>query len=224
MTRWLLAAVAAVVLLSSAGQISKFFLAHDTLMGLVRTFFVDDEANVPTWFATTMLLTGGALAGLAAAVADARRDPERRTWIFLAGLFLVLSLDEAAMLHDLTVRPLQEALELGGPFQFAWVLPGTAIVVALVVLLRPFLRRLPRDTRRGFAAAAALFFGGALGMEMVGSWYASAFGQQDAGYAALVTVEELLELLGCVVLLRTLLVHLSKETSAITLRFGPPAQ
>lgn len=49
-TRALGAAAALLLLAGIGGQVSAFFLGHESLKGLVRLFDLDAEMNIPTFF------------------------------------------------------------------------------------------------------------------------------------------------------------------------------
>ncbi|MGH2602707.1 MAG: hypothetical protein ACRDJ9_25400, partial [Dehalococcoidia bacterium] len=107
----------------------------------LRFFDVDDEVNLPTWWASVQLFSIGLLLGLVAV----RRAP--RAWIariglwVLAAAFFGMSLDEFAQLHE----RLGQATRTGVlPVTGAWplILGPLALVVIGGALLaaRPYLR------------------------------------------------------------------------------------
>lgn len=210
-TRVLLLAVVALTLASAAGQVSKYVFDHGRLAGLVPLFSVGEERNVPTWFSSATCLL--AAAGLATIAAGARRAENRWAvhWIGLAVLLLALSIDETAELHERAVR----ALTRSGA---AWPLAAGGFGAGLALVYRRFLGALPARTRRDFVLAA-LSLAAALGLELVASQvaHALAFGpatpraRETPLFALLTSVEELLEMLGVVALIRGCLHHLAAE-------------
>jgi hypothetical protein len=66
--------------------------------------------------------------------------------------------------------------------------------------------------------AGAGYVGGALGMEMIGGAYASAYGY-DAYYPVLTIVEETLEMLGILLFLHALLCYMTAHMPRVTLTF-----
>jgi hypothetical protein len=216
----LLCTVAALVAASSAGQLAVHLTGHDHLYGFVPRFSLVEEANVPTWYSSVALL---ACAALLAAVARTEREAGSRFvlhWKVLALLFLGLSVDEAAALHELLIEPVRGALGAGGLFYFAWVVPALAALALLGLAYFRFLVHLPPQTRRLFLAAAATFVGGAVGAEMVGGAWVESRGFHNAGSALLWTVEESLEMVGIVVFVYALLRHLELRGGTVTVRFG----
>ncbi|MEW5930224.1 MAG: hypothetical protein AB1941_22425 [Gemmatimonadota bacterium] len=187
------------------------------MYGFVPRFSLVEEANVPTWYSSAALL---ACAALLAAVARTEREAGSRFvlhWKVLALLFLGLSVDEAAALHELLIEPVRGALGAGGLFYFAWVVPALAALAVLGLAYLRFLAHLPPQTRRLFLAAAATFVGGAVGAEMAGGAWVESRGFHNAGSALLWTVEESLEMVGVVVFVYALLRHLELRGGAVTI-------
>ena len=63
--RWLVATIILLLIAGIATQWSARVLGKDHLLGLVRFFDLDAEANLPTWFSSsTLLLCALVLAGI----------------------------------------------------------------------------------------------------------------------------------------------------------------
>lgn len=147
------------------------------------------EANIPTWY-SSMLLFSCALALLAVS----RRAPARWHWHWrgLAAVFVAISMDEVVGFHE----RINQTAHFGGVLYYAWVIPFGALVVVVAVLWLPLLLALPRATRARFALAAALYVGGALGVELwLGAW-ASQHGPMNLTYRMIDAVEEGAEIAG----------------------------
>ena len=207
------ALIVIVFLLAAAsliGQYSTYFLGDGHLQGFVPEFNLDREMNIPTWFSSILFLFSALLLWK---TGDSAID-HRRYWRGLAFVFVLLSLDEVAALHEMAVDPFRKWLHAGGLFYFSWVIPGAVIVAVLSVLyLRVFLG-LPPGVKRIFLLAAALFLGGALGLEMAGGRFVEAHGAANFTYALLANAEESLEMLGQVVFLHGLFLLLKTEEIA----------
>ena len=220
---WVLATIVLCLLLAStAGQLAKHLWGHGRLWGFVRLFDLDQEGNVSTWYQSMTILV---CAGLLAAIARHRRRlgaPYAVHWTVLAVIFLGLSIDELASIHEMAIRPLREAWHLRGILHFAWVIPGGAFVLLVGLAYLPFLAALPARTRRLFIVAGALYVGGTLGMDLVGGYLADYHGTGNLVYVAAYTVEEALEMVGIVIFLRALMGYLGDTTGTVELRFGAP--
>ena len=131
-----------------------------------QLFKVGEESNVPTWYSSVQLFT----IALVFAPLVIRDGGVRPLLWSVPGLFLLLSLDEVAMLHERLGRWLA-AVGVGegvrtGPWFFAWVpIVGIVALVALAAI-HPYLRSRPRVAGL-LLAAAAIYGGSAVGLEVV---------------------------------------------------------
>jgi hypothetical protein len=201
-TRICLLAVAALTAIALLLIYVRFEHGVAYLYGLAPLFDPAREANVPTWFSASLLL------GSAIALAQAR-GPDRRWWLALAAAFALASLDEVANLHELLSR--QARLRLVQPgFSPVWVLFVGPPALAFVAVYARFLARRPPAVRRPFALGAALFLGGALGVEVV----EIALERRGSGavtVALTLLAQEVMELTGAVVLLHGSLTNLRAQ-------------
>jgi hypothetical protein len=212
--------VPVLVLASTAGQYANYYLGHDHVFGAVERFSLDGEGNVPSWYSSTTLLICSVLLGFIAAARRRSGDRWWRHWGGLAAVFLYLSIDEGASLHELAVEPVRDVLGVGGFLYWAWVIPGMAAAGLVALSYRRFVRALPPETRRRFLWAAGLFVGGAIGMEMLSGPWAEAHGKRNAGFAVFFTIEETLEMAAVAIFLYALLRYLQEHVGVVTLAFG----
>jgi hypothetical protein len=189
--RRLLWAVAAV---SALGLVAEVWAArsHDAVIeALLPKLSLSYEANVPTWFSSSLLL----------ACAVAAWILRGRHWKLIAGIAAYMSLDEAAELHE----------HLGGHFSgavyFDWIIPAAVIVIALVVAFIPFIRALHPATRTRLIIAGCIYVGGALVMELPLGWWTEHRGIDTVGYALIDWVEETMEMVGAALACAALLAH-----------------
>jgi len=183
---------------------------------------MDGEQSLPALFSTALLWTVGLLAG-GIACADGLSRLKRIQWGVLGGIFIFLGIDESTSLHERLIHPIREGLNLSGIFYFAWVVPFAILLLVFLVAYTPFLLQLPKDTRWRIVLAGVLYVGGALGCELIDGAWASVHGGENAVYAVLVTIEESLELLGCIVMIRALLLHISAYHPELRLAVGGPS-
>jgi len=217
---WLSLIVSGLVLASLAGSFSTYVLSHPSVFGLVRLFSLDVEANIPTWYAAISLLACSVVLAAIAQTQPKPAIPQTGDWRILSIIFLFLSIDELASLHELLIDPLRAGLGTTGIFHFAWVIPYGVLVILLGLKYWKFLTQLPAQTRRSFVLAGAIYIGGALGMEMIDGLYASLYGEQNLTYAFLTTIEEALEMLGIVVFLHALLTYLKRYVKTIQINIS----
>lgn len=216
---WSLFAVAVLLIAAHiGGMISRYVLGHGQLLGLIDTFNVNFENNVPTFFSAFLLVTSAVLLAVIARRSDGVAH-DVHYWRWLSLIFLFLAVDEDASLHELLIDPIKGYLPLHGPLFFAWVLPyGLAIVIVGLLYLR-FVLQLPARTRRLVIAAGGLFLTGAFGFELIGGWYISRHGELvDFHYSMLVGGEEFLEMSGIILFIYALLDYLADQLQGGPLR------
>ncbi len=202
---------------SLAEFVSLFDGNNDGTIGILNALTnVNKENTIPTWFSSSaLLLCSVLLAGIASHIGrNGYRYATR--WKVLSAIFLFLSFDEAAALHEETTAPLRSTLNTGGFLYFAWVIPGAAFVLVFALTYLRFFLDLPAKTRWLFAVAGALYVVGSLGMDMVGGYEASLHGYSTLAYAAITTLGECLEMLGVVLFCYALMRH------AVALEVGAP--
>lgn len=209
------------VLLSSGGQFSRFVLGYDYVQGLIPLFYVDKEQNVPTYFSVLLILLTALLLAIIGVLERKRMAPHASRWMILSFGFLFMAFDEAFEVHEGLIDPMRALLGDGdlGIFYFAWVIPGTVLVLFLGLYFLGFLRRLPASARRRFSIAAILYIGGAIGVELVGGRHAELHGNQDWIYSMIVTVEESLEMAGLVVFIWALLKYCADHYEGVHVQF-----
>jgi hypothetical protein len=197
----------------------------DAWKAVMRLFDVNSEGNVPTWFSSSLLLGCAVVAGLLAATARRAGDRDVRGWAGLAALLYLLSLDEAAELHERLGGPAGALLggAARGPLRFAWVLPGALLALAVGVAFVGLVTRLPGRARRLVVAAAALYLTAAVVLEALGGAVLDAHGHR-AGYLLVTAAEEGLEMAASVLLLYALLGLLrspQEPATAVSRQAGP---
>ncbi len=165
------------------------------------------EANLPTWYASSLLLL---CAAMLAAIADAARSHRRHWWGLAAG-FAFMSLDEAVELHE----QLGGLFGTGGVLYFDWVIPAAAVVIVVGALYLRFLRALPPRRQRWFVLAGALYVGGAVVTELPLGWWTERAGTDSAGYVLIDWLEETLELAGASLFLAALVERWRERAEAV---------
>jgi hypothetical protein len=215
----LLAVVSGFVLLTVVEQLVRYQASGSPVVDMLGPFDATLERSISTWFSSSLLLLCAVLMALIG-YAEGRW---RRHWLALAAVFVVLSVDEAAALHERTNEPVREALGTGGFLYLAWVVPAAVLLVVLAAVFRRWARDLSPDTRRRFLVAAAIFVGGAFGLEMVGGQIADRHGEFGLGQGLLAAVEEAFEMTGVVLFIQGLLLELGRRASSVTVEVDTTA-
>ena len=199
---------AAVALAGLCGQYLRHVHGVQNSFGFIFQFAPNEEGNLATWYASSLLLACAALMGATAWRSAGQRYA--RHWGGLALLLTAMSADETAQAHEMLIRPLRDLWDLSGVLHYAWVIPGGLLVLCVLAACVGFLRNLSPRTRRALLTAAAVYFGGALGVEMVGGYYASQWSSKGYVYALLTCLEESMEMAGAVLLAYGLVDHLCR--------------
>ncbi len=129
----------------------------------------------------------------------------------LSLIFLLLSFDEAACIHEGLGNILSHRLHTSGIFTYAWVIPGGIFMLLVCICSMGFLRHLPERTRRDVVIAGAIYVTGTLGWEMAGGWYDSVYGSRNLTYMTLTVREEAFESAGIILFINSLLIYLKEH-------------
>lgn len=205
MFRWLVTCIVTLLFLHVVTKYAAAAGDSRILENLHEILDVDEEGYLPAMFSTLQLALAVPL--LLILHHDARRSssPGNRAWLVLAGVFCFLAADECFAVHERLNRPVTALLGSHRVPVYAWVVPYGALVAAFAAYFLKFWWRLPRDTRRQMAVAFAVFVGGAIGMELLGSRIAVTHGHDSLAYAMEVLAEESLEMFGIALFIRSLL-------------------
>jgi hypothetical protein len=201
--RALLAGWAGVVAAGFGVELIRYGLALTDVEGWVSLLSLSYERNLPTWYSASLLLLCAVVLGRIGALRRARGAGEAGYWRALAVIFFYVSLDETVSLHERA----NAWFDLEGVLLFAWIIPAAVLLVIGAGVFGKFLWRLPRETRRSFLTAAAVFLAGGLGMELPAGYWATHHGDWNLAYALIDGAGEALELLGTTLFLAALVRH-----------------
>jgi hypothetical protein len=210
---WVLGLIVSTLIMAHlASQVLKYHYGYYTQIGLERLLNLDGENNIPSWYASsTLLLCSGVLAFIWS-LRRQQSDPDARYWCILAAIFLYLSIDEAASIHETVVEHIiwriWPTLDTRGYSHYPWVFAGAAFVLIVGLSFLRFLFRLPSRTRLGFVVSGLVFVGGALGIDILEANHDDRYGRQTFGFAMFVAAEEGMEMIGVLIYLQTLFVYI----------------
>ncbi len=203
---------------SLAAQYSMFYMDYFPLKhGFKRLVSVGGENNIPTWYSSSALLLASFLIAIIAFAKKATDDKYAIHWKALAIIFLCLSIDEAASVHEALGDVLYRFFPTKGYLYYIWVIPGMIFVLAVVLANLRFLSHLPAKTRYQFLTAGAVFIFGAIGLEMVAASYEDMY--DSMGFAMLTASEEFSEMLGIVIFIYALCSYISSHIKNIQVTF-----
>ena len=181
---------------------------------------MDRELNLPTLFSSALLLMSALLMQRLAQRSD---RIEAQDWRLLSKIFIFLALDEAFQIHEIFIIPgLRHKVHPA--LASTWVVPYAVLVLILLWRFRHFLGSISRATASRLLRSGAIYIGGAIGMEMIGSFAvrSSLIRLHSPWYGAITGLEETLELLGIILLIDALLRALldQRNSVALTLRLN----
>ena len=211
-----------IALLAAAYLVTQYLRVrwgYEYQWGLMPAFDLNGEGNLPVWYQSLiMLLSAGLLAAIGRAQQQAS-EPFARHWIVLALIFLCLSLDETAQIHEIADVILRVNFGTLHPYlYFGWVLLAVPAAVLLFLWSARFLRYLPRRTAVLFVLAGALYVVGAAGLEMVEGRHVTLYGYREKwGFAVWVAIEETLEMIGVAVFFYALLDYVARRLRELNL-------
>lgn len=203
-----------ILAMHSVGQFIRLAYGFDYALGFVPLFYMYEEQNIPTWFSSITLVACSVLLGAIAIAKRGQLDPSYRYWLILCFVFLFLSIDEAAMIHEkighVTNRLLPHTLPS------AWAIPYALLAGILGVILVRFLLSIPPKYRILFCLSGALYVGGALGIEVLEVMRVlDGSDGRDLFFTVLVTIEETLESGSILIFLYSLLLYIKDNIKEI---------
>ena len=178
----------------------------------IRLFDINDEANITSWYSSSALLIASALLFVVTALKASTADTYVRLWKFLAIIFLYLSLDETAMIHEMFNEPLSAAFHTGGLLFYPWVLIAGVCLILLLFVYARFLLHLPANIRLLFISSGVIFVIGAIGLECLGAAYYDSQGiTSGLAYRIPMTIEEFFEMTGVAIFIYALMRYLNEH-------------
>jgi len=211
------ALIAVEIVLVALSLLSQYVRMYPSLFGaqfpqlahyFVVEFDVNAEANFPTFYSVSMAIAASFLLFVIAYLKSNVRDKYRFHWFALALLLLYISLDDASVIHEKTSKYIKGFSDLGGWFEYKWVIVGLAVVLILGISFFRFWLHLDNKSKILFLVSGALFFGGAVGVEMIGGHWAYSNGTKNFIYVLFTTLEQSLQYLGIATLVYTLMFYI----------------
>ncbi len=215
----LLAFVALILVITNvAMQVLRYILGHPIVFGLVDQFDLNGEGNFPAYFSGLLLLGASALLGVIAK--GSSTSDYRRHWVFLALVFLYLSVDELTRFHELISHNIARLANVRGVGKsYLWVAPFALLLIVLALSYLRFFWHLSSRYQKLFLLSGGLYIGGAAGLELVAAWHALRYDIYNFTHAMLYTTEETLEMGGIILFIYTLLLYLEEQIQRVHVDF-----
>lgn len=178
---------------------------------------LDSEKSLPAWFSSWLLLAGAFLTGVHAWLETGRDNRMARYWTVLTVIFVYLSLDEEAAIHE-KLGILVHHAHFSGFLKFAWVVAVAPLLLVGGLYFLPFLRRLPSPIGWRIFIAGCVYVGSAFGIELIGGYIVTNYGR---GWLYWIenAIEESGEMIGACLFIAALLLSLERISPPVTLRF-----
>ena len=188
-----------------------YYIDDPDKFDFVQMFDLDMEANIPTLF-SSLLFT---IASFLFFLNGKKEYVKRKYWWGLSIIFLFLSFDESAKIHENIGDLTEKFVDASGFLYYPWVISYTLLVLILGVVYFRFFWHMERKIFWRFVLAAVIFLSGAVGFELLGAREASLYGTDTPLYSLLYTIEESLEMFGVIYLISLLLTLLDQVTVKI---------
>lgn len=197
---------------------------NELITSLIDLFSVNTEQTIPTWYSTLLLFICAVLLAFIATVKQKNQESYRHHWTGLGFIFLYLSMDEGAVIHEIFSDTLGITFNTTGYLAFAWLILFVPLVIVFTLFYLRFLFHLLPPIRNLFAIAGLVYVGGAVIVEAISAnrWYLE--GGVSFPYLAIATVEELFEMLGAVVFIFALLSYMAMFEYTAVVRFSAVTQ
>ncbi|MBP8973326.1 MAG: hypothetical protein KBH93_05570 [Anaerolineae bacterium] len=189
--------------------------ADTTVARLLDLFSINAQESVPTWYSTILFFLAASLLAWIALTTRARNEPHSLYWTGLALAFLYVSMDKGTAIRESASDLLQSIYRASGLFQFVWLILGLSLVIVVGILYGRFWWGLPGRARVLFAIAAAVYVGGAVGIEALSTRQYYLDGGKSFRYLVISSVEETFEMLGAVAFIYALLDYLHQREQGL---------
>jgi hypothetical protein len=167
------ATVTVVLILGLLAYIFADSTGHGNLLGFLRLLNVGSEQSIPTYVSVLNLLIASILLFIIYNYERAKEQSGAGYWMFLSILFLYLSLDESASIHEnfANIHDYLVDKDVVAPVldTHQWLPFGLFFLAVVSIILVPFIRKLQPSTRRSFIFAGGVFVTGAIGFEYLGA-------------------------------------------------------
>jgi hypothetical protein len=247
-TAWLFGILAA-LLAMHLWMVFCHLVLHWRVEALTLLVDLDLESNLPTFYNAMLFFFGAGLFFLHGMTSSAE---QRRGWKVMAAVFTFLGVDEGSQVHEKFMQFTQRLLHMdgsagggGGWFFYAWVIPYGLAGLGLALVLGRWFFRLDPPVRRGLLLGGAVYVFGAVIMEMAAGkmvgllpyrdpsefpWLPCGILDDPAGcylmmeprYIVLYTLEEVGEMTGLILCIRTLLQAFEARGSILSIGLDRP--
>ena len=199
------------IVLNSIMLVIYFKIDNPNRFDFIQMIDLDQEANLPTLFSSTLLLISAFLFYLLAKISKQSKKEQYKYWFGLSIVFMFLGFDESAKIHETLGDFTEDFVQATGYLHYPWVISYSILVVVLGLLYLRFFLKMERKLFWSFMKAATIFLSGAIGFELLGANEASLHNSDTMLYCYYYTIEESLEMFGVIFLINILLTLLEDK-------------
>lgn len=216
---WLVGISLLLVAIHVGLQYLKFHGGAGKLTFLTDIFNVDNESSVPTWFSQFLLFISAAICWAVAFIKRRRNESYHRQWKLMSAVFLFLSIDEIATIHEHLINIVQnnDAATASHGIS-AWYAYAAIMVGITAIFLAKFWWKLPLKTKLMLAISAFVYLFGAVYFDNFDGGYVGRGFLHDG---ILVGIEEGLEMIGACMFAYTLSAYAYSERLLMAVQFKP---
>lgn len=196
-------------------SLEPYAVKFPTLKAPIFLWLLEQDGNIPTWYASSTLLICSCLLAIISKVKKKTKDRYFKHWLGLALIFLGLSVDETATIHELINHQMEVRMDTSGFLEWPWVIVGGIFVFIVLLVYLEFLFKLPSQTRFLFILAGTIYVGAALGLEMINANLSDIYNGRSLIYKIVTTIEEFCEMLGVMVFIYALISYLKLHVKQI---------
>lgn len=201
--RWLWIVLIVLNSIGFAAKAINYVLGHK-YDKLVRLVDVSEEANLTTWFSVELFFISAILLAVIDMAKNTAGDRWARHWTWLSVIFLYMSIDDAAQLHEVVDKALRADFHTSGFLYYPWVIVAIPFCLFLGLAYIRFIRHLQRDIRTRFICAGAIFVTSQIFVEMLTGGFIGVHAGPVPVYPILTSLEELGKYVGLVIFIQGL--------------------
>lgn len=221
-TRTMAAILVVLVIAGFTVDYFKYGLGHE-IRGVGYLFSFDEKTNFPTAFKLFGLLFSAVLLWLISSSKKAAADRYVMHWRILSLIFVYLTLDEEARLHQMLGRVVRSLVHVEGILYHGWVIIYLPLVLVFAIVYLKFFFHLQGSTRLRFFLAGVCYAGGSGGVELVkGHFEANYGGSENLGFSIIANTSDTLECVGLLIFVNVLLSYLANCVGEARLKFSEP--
>lgn len=216
--KFFLIIIAILITANSMGLIVKANFEPRTGFFLIEWFDVNIEGNFPTIYSSLAIMLASALLFFITIVNKEQSRPYLY-WLGLAVIFLFLSVDEIASLHETLLSPVRKTLNTSVFFYYAWIIPYSIGLVVFLSVYIKFLFSLEKRIRWLFIISGLTFVMSAVGFGAISGKFVDLYGWKNFVFGVLYTIEETLEMVGIALFIYTLLTYIADKFEYLIISF-----